>query len=283
MFNNKYLKPVLHKVISLGGYLANSRINSVTSKKQADYMTDIDLTVQMRLIDFLKRIDSNASFIAEEQDTKEALHKEALSCWFIDPVDGTTNLIHGYRSSCISLAHASSGQIDFGCVFNPFSHELFYSTGGKSILYNTLTNSEQVLNVSKRSSLAGSLIGFGFPYDKSKSEFLLDKVNKLFNECDDLKRKGPASLDLCYVAAGRLDAYFELDLKPWDYAAGGFIVYNAGGQILTWGTSVMGSSPLDYNSTTQNSFPGVNQTNIVAGNSIMCDNLLSILNEAPPR
>ncbi len=203
---------------------------TVEEKGKADFVTNIDFEVERILIEGLKKID-NVPCLSEES-------RQFIDChdyWVIDPIDGTTNLIHGYPSYCVSIAKVKDDVTEYGFVYNLAMKELFIGIKGQgSYLLNTRSAREKRNRVSGICSLSYGLIGFGLPYDRLKTDKILMISNMILKNCHDLKRNGPASLDICYVASGRFDAYYEYDLKEWDYKAAKLILEEAGGKITNW-------------------------------------------------
>lgn len=192
----------------------------------ANFVTVFDLRVQDFLIEGVKQICPDAVFIAEEKENDAAV-LSAEHCFIIDPIDGTTNFICDYRHSAISLALFSKGAAIFGAVYDPYLDEMFTAERGKGAFCN-----QRRIAVSQR-PLDRALVAFGTaPYDK---EALADQTfalcKKLLLTCGDLRRGGSAALDLAYLAAGRVDAFFEYRLSPWDVAAGSLLITEAGGVI----------------------------------------------------
>ena len=145
----------------------------------------------------------------------------------MDPVDGTTNLIHQFQHSAISLALAEGGQIVFGVVYNPYTEECFTARRGGGAFRNGVS-----IQVSAVSRLADSLLSTGtVPGRRELADTAFRQMRALYDACQDVRRTGCASLDLCWVACGRLDGYVELSLQPWDYAAGRLLVEEAGGRV----------------------------------------------------
>lgn len=192
----------------------------------SDFVTVFDEGVQSRLISGILKIFPDASFFAEEKDNFAEDTKIGL-CFVIDPIDGTTNFIHSLGVSSISVAVLNDGVLVFGLVYDPYRDELFYASKGEGAYCNG-----EPISVSDR-VLANSVVAFGTtPYRKkeySDKGFLIAK--NIFCNCADIRRSGSAAIDLAYVACGRLDAFFECILSPWDYAAGALIVCEAGGTI----------------------------------------------------
>ena len=200
-------------------------VRSIRSKSETDYVTNVDLAVQKFLRERLAALAPDVQFMAEEQDNS-ALDL-TRPCWILDPVDGTTNLIHQFQHSAISLALAEGGQIVFGVVYNPYSCECFTARRGQGALL-----SGQTIRVSAVSQLEDSLLSAGtVPGRRELADTAFDQMRRLYDTCQDVRRMGCASLDLCDVACGRLDGYVELMLQPWDYAAGMLIVEEAGGRV----------------------------------------------------
>ncbi|WP_343209946.1 inositol monophosphatase family protein [Anaerolentibacter hominis] len=203
-------------------------LNHVISKGLADYVTYVDLGVQHFLQEKLASLYPDIAFMGEE-DGQNQLDPSG-SCWILDPIDGTTNLIHHYHHSAISLALYQNGAIVFGAVYNPFTKELFLAQAG----YGAYLNGEPI-HVSNVVTLEQSLINFGTaPYQKELAPKNFAIVQSVYEKCQDIRRSGSAALDLCYVACGRSDAFFEMTLKPWDYAAGSLILTEAGGKVTDW-------------------------------------------------
>lgn len=204
----------------------------ITVKGAADYVTRVDMGVQ----DFLKRKLSDRypliGLIGEEQERFCPDPDE--SYWILDPVDGTTNLIHHYGMSAVSLGLYEKGEMTFGVVYNPFHREIFTAVKGQGAYLN-----EEKIHVSAAENMADALVAYGSsPYEKEHAHRLFELFERIFVSCADFRRSGSAALDLCYVACGRQDAYIEQNLKPWDYAAGALILQEAGGSVGTWDANV---------------------------------------------
>lgn len=215
-------------IVKEAGLLISRNIRfsrKIDIKSKSNYVTDLDYKIQDCIINHIKNLDPYAVFCSEEIQDKHTL----LEYWVLDPIDGTTNLIHKYDSVCISLAHVVNDVIVFGCVYNVFTKELFFAEKGHGS-YLLKDHKKTEIHVSNN-SIDTSIIGFGCPYNKKRIPYLFSILEKLITKCDDLKRRGPASLDICYVACGRLDAYLELDLELWDFAAGKLILEESGGII----------------------------------------------------
>lgn len=200
------------------------RVHQVREKGLADFVTQADLTVQRTLAQRLKELWPEIGFMGEEEGADRVCQDRPM--WILDPIDGTNNLIHDYRESAVSLALWDGEQVVMGVVYNPFLHEVYSATLGRGARCNGRS-----IRCSVRPDLAHSLAIFGTcPYEKERADQVFDRAKALFLRSEDLRRSGSAALELCRVAAGRAELYFEYDLKPWDYAAGGLIVKEAGGR-----------------------------------------------------
>lgn len=195
----------------------------VREKGLADFVTQVDLSVQHRLAQELGRRWPEIQFMGEEENAAPRDRKRPM--WILDPIDGTTNLIHDYRESAVSLALWDGRRVVLGVVYDPFREEVFSASYGKGARCNGLP-----ISTSGRKDLAHSLSIFGTsPYHKEWADRVFSDAKALYLRTEDLRRGGSAALDLCKIACGRAEVYFEYDLKPWDYAAGMLIVKEAGG------------------------------------------------------
>ena len=226
-----YLKDLVHQVgkIILAAH-DKAEENIETKAGTANFVTAYDVAVQEHLIKRLGSYIPDAVFIAEEQENDTSMLMQE-HCFIIDPIDGTTNFIHDYKVSCVSIAMASHGEVVLGVVYDPYRNELFWAEKGKGAYLNGAP-----IRVSSR-PMALAVVSYGTsPYYK---ETLADKTFSLardvFVAAADVRRSGSAAIDLAHFAAGRTDAFFELILSPWDYAAGALIVNEAGGKITQAG------------------------------------------------
>ena len=200
-------------------------LRCVRTKSKTDYVTNVDLAVQELLRERLAALAPDVQFMGEEQDNTGL--DWSRPCWILDPVDGTTNLIHNFRHSAISLALAEDGQTVFGVVYNPYTEECFTARRGGGAFQNGA-----LIHVSDVSRLEDSLLSAGtVPGRRELADTAFRQMRALYDRCQDVRRTGCASLDLCWVACGRLDGCVELSLQPWDYAAGMLIVAEAGGRV----------------------------------------------------
>ncbi|MDB5774716.1 MAG: Inositol-monophosphatase [Herbaspirillum sp.] len=208
----------------------------VSKKQHNDFVTEIDQAAEQAIIDVLKSAYPDHAFLAEESGASANLHNQQKiendNVWIIDPLDGTTNFIHGFPQYCVSIALQQRGQITQAVVYDPTRNDLFTASKGAGAYLN-----EKRIRVGKRDKLADALIGTGFPFrgNDEESKKVLEQYIDMFRimtcNCAGLRRPGAAALDLAYVAAGRLDGFFEKGLKPWDIAAGALLISEAGGII----------------------------------------------------
>lgn len=199
--------------------------SDIAMKGAADYVTAVDLKISSFLKEALYAFDPSIGFMSEEEDAQTLPDRR----WILDPIDGTTNLVYGYNMSSVSLALYESGKVVFGVVYNPFTEECFTAQPGKGAFLNG-----KPISVSRR-SLCDSIIEFGAGSTrKSDAEKSFALGMAIFKECVDIRRICSSALAICFIAAGRIDGYFETRLKPWDYAAAGLILSEAGGQCSTY-------------------------------------------------
>lgn len=191
----------------------------------ANFVTEYDTRVQKDIFKRLGKILPEANFMGEEEDAQTFSDKGYL--FIIDPIDGTTNFIKNYKKSCISVGLLKDGEPILGVVYNPYAKEMFYAQKGKGAFLNG-----NPIQVSKE-PLSNGVILFGTsPYYEELWKPAFKTAYYYFEKALDLRRSGSAAIDLCDIACGRAELYFELKLSPWDYAAGALIVQEAGGQII---------------------------------------------------
>lgn len=224
--NTEELEALLKKA---GKLFADRNAAAHTREKGvADYVTEVDFAVQQFIRGRLEELYPEVQFLSEEKSNEE-IDKNGL-VWVLDPVDGTTNLIHDYRASVISLALMQEGSVVLGMIYNPYTDELFSAQKGKGSYCNG-----QKIEVSGAETIEKSLIAIGTsPYYKEMAEENFKVFQAVFKDCQDIRRSGSAALDLAYVACGRIEAYFERNLKIWDYAAGMLLVREAGGRVTDY-------------------------------------------------
>jgi myo-inositol-1(or 4)-monophosphatase len=202
----------------------------VTEKQHNDFVTEVDQAAEAAIIDVLKKAYPDHAFLAEESGASTNLQVDNENVWIIDPLDGTTNFIHGFPQYCVSIGLQQRGQMTQAVVYDPTRNELFTATKGAGAYLN-----DKRIRVSKRDKMADSLIGTGFPFrDMSGMDEYMQMFRVITERCAGLRRPGAAALDLAYVASGRLDGFFEKGLKPWDMAAGSLLITEAGGIMGTF-------------------------------------------------
>ena len=207
----------------------NSERIQVTRKQHNDFVTEVDQAAEAAIIETLKDAFPDHGFLAEEtgEIPGSSMADQPSHIWIIDPLDGTTNFIHGFPQYAVSIALAVDGITQQAVVYDPNRDELFTATRGAGAYVNN-----RRLRVAGRLKMSEALIGTGFPYREDQDvEAYLEIFAQMTRQCAGLRRPGAASLDLAYVAAGRLDAFFEQGLKPWDMAAGALLITEAGGLV----------------------------------------------------
>ena len=200
---------------------------TVTRKRHNDFVTEVDHAAEQAVIEVLHRAYPDHAILAEESGATAGRSGESEYTWIIDPLDGTTNFIHGFPQYAVSIALRHKNVITQAVIYDPTKNELFTASRGRGAYLN-----ERRIRVSKRTQLAAALIGTGFPFRDLQG---LDEYLTMFRELTvrtaGLRRAGAASLDIAYVAAGRLDGFWEMGLSAWDMAAGALLVQEAGGLV----------------------------------------------------
>ena len=245
---------------------SKTKLSKVENKNPYDFVTEVDTGISDFLKAALKEQFPDVGFVTEEEQT----HLLQDKCFILDPIDGTTNLIYDYKKSSISLAYAEHGIVQFGAVLDPFGKELFFSIRGNgAYVYKTDRGITKLLQVGienyKRNPLhvterpmQRSLIEFGAGSShKDQADETFARAKRVFENCLDLRRICSTALAVSYIAAGRLDGYFEKVIKPWDYAAATLILEEAGGCSSTWDGAPL---PLDKSGTIICSTKGIYQT-----------------------
>ncbi len=244
-------------IVREAGRLLRDRFHTdhqISHKGTIDLVTEVDLAAENLIVGRILKAFPGHSILAEERHRNA--QDEAVK-WVIDPLDGTTNYTHGYPVFSVSIGLEIEGIIEWGAVFDPMREELYTARRGGG------ANCNQVpLCVSKVHSLGSSLLATGFPYDIRTS-----KVNNLDHFCafalhsHGVRRSGSAALDLCHVAAGRLDGFWELKLNPWDCAAGYLIVREAGGRVTNF-----------------RGYPGsIYEREVIASNGLIHEEMINII------
>ena len=228
----------------------------IQTKQAFDFVTKVDRWSEAVIMQTIREKFPHHLFLSEESLQQE---DNGGYRWIIDPLDGTTNYIHGYPMFSVSIALEYQREIIVGIVFDPLRDELFHAVkGGGSFLNNIRMYVSDIMLLEK------SLIATGFPFRKKEMiTRYLEAFKKVFEKVSDIRRAGSAALDLAYIAAGRIEGFFELNLSPWDIAAGSLLITEAGGRITD--------------------FAGGNQYlmtgNIVAGNEEIHDAILDVIKQ----
>ena len=196
---------------------------TVNDKSYNDFVTEVDLASEKEIIRVLKVAYPDHAFLGEES----GLSHQADNIWIIDPLDGTTNFLHGFPQYCISIALEEKGEITQAAIYDPNRNDLFTATKGQGAYLN-----QRRMRVSNKSKLKESILGTGFPFrDFQHLPVYLKIFEEVVRGTSGIRRPGSAALDLAYVAAGWFDGFFEINLSKWDIAAGGLLVTEAGGIV----------------------------------------------------
>lgn len=207
--------------VIMDGY---GKVLQVEAKQHHDFVTEVDKDAEASIIKYIRRAFPDHEILAEESGR----HENVNACrWIIDPLDGTTNFIHGMPMFAVSIALEVGGELTAGAVYEPVRKELFTAEKNKGAFLNG-----RKISVSSEAEKSRCLLATGFPF---RNYELLDEYLKIFKsfmtQVSGIRRPGSAALDLCYLACGRYDGFWELNLKPWDIAAGTLIIQEAGGVI----------------------------------------------------
>jgi myo-inositol-1(or 4)-monophosphatase len=226
----------------------------VTAKSQNEYFSEVDVKAEQMIIKTILKAYPEHGIIAEESGNQNI---DAESVWIIDPLDGTTNFLHGFPFYSISIAHRVKNRIEHAVVYDPIHHECFSASRGRGAQLN-----DRRIRVSKQTQLSSALLGTGFPTRSATlAQRYLPTFEAMFGKCAGMRRTGSAALDLAYVACGRLDGFWEFGLRPWDIAAASLLIKEAGGLI----SDLQGGE--DY----------LNQGDVVAGTPKVFKSLLQTL------
>src|SRR5688572_9073602 len=197
---------------------------NVRSKRVNDFVTQIDQAAEEAIIETVKRSYPEHGFLAEESGSA---NPDAEYRWIIDPLDGTTNFIHGFPQFCVSIAVEQRGSLAHAVVYDPTKNELFTASKGRGAFLN-----DRRIRVSKCLRLSEALVGTGIPFrEVANIDRYLGQLRAIMQGASGVRRAGAAALDLAYVACGRLDAFWELGLSPWDMAAGALLIQESGGLV----------------------------------------------------
>lgn len=230
---------LIEAALKAGELFLERDLTSVVSKEgHANYVTNIDCRVQAFLEEELLKLLPGSTFIGEEKENR-ALGDEPT--WIVDPLDGTTNMIHDYRQSTVSIALCRMKKPVTGLILQPYTRELFYAEAGGGAFLNG-----KAIRVS-RMPFAEALVAVGTaPYYEELEKTSMALALDFLHECADIRRSGSAAQDLANLACGRHDVFFEMRLKPWDYAAGSLIAQEAGAQVMM----PLAGGGMDYDLTT---------------------------------
>ena len=205
-----------------------SRLDSlkIDTKGRNDFVTDIDRKAEAEIIATIRRSHPDHAFLAEESGRRG----DSEYVWIIDPLDGTTNFLHGFPTFAVSIAVEHRGRLQHAVVYDPMRQEFFTASRGEGAQLEG-----KKIRVSSQRTLEGALIGTGFPYRMAAEHIddYLAMLKAIMNTAAGVRRPGAASLDLAYVAAGRMDGFWEFGLQPWDTAAGTLLIKEAGGRVGT--------------------------------------------------
>ena len=197
----------------------------VKAKNKNDFVTQVDKAAEQAIIGVIRAAYPDHSILAEESGDTPGARPEYL--WVIDPLDGTTNYIHGFPQYCVSIALEHRGTLTQGVVYDPGKNELFTASRGRGAFLD-----DRRMRVSKCIRLQDALVGTGFPFkEASRLDLYMRQLRAMMTSSAGVRRAGAAALDLAYVAAGRLDAFWEMGLSRWDMAAGALLIQEAGGMV----------------------------------------------------
>ncbi|VAX11199.1 Inositol-1-monophosphatase [hydrothermal vent metagenome] len=200
---------------------------TITEKSQNDFVSEVDQMAEQEIIHIIQKAYPDHSILAEESGLTA---REEEYQWIIDPLDGTTNFLYGFPHFSVSIALRHNGRLTQAVVYDPMRQEMFSASRGGGAQFNS-----RRMRVSKRKDLNGALLGTGIPYKASQegemSDAYFEMMKALIPGSAGIRRAGSAALDLAYVAAGRLDGFWELDLNIWDIAAGVLLIEEAGGIV----------------------------------------------------
>ncbi len=197
----------------------------VKAKNKNDFVTQVDKAAEQAIIGVIRAAYPDHSILAEESGDMPGARAEYL--WVIDPLDGTTNYIHGFPQYCVSIALEHRGTLTQAVVYDPGKNELFTASRGRGAFVD-----DRRMRVSKCTQLKDALVGTGFPFKElSRLDLYMRQLRTIMTSSAGVRRAGAAALDLAYVAAGRLDAFWEMGLSRWDMAAGALLIQEAGGLV----------------------------------------------------
>jgi myo-inositol-1(or 4)-monophosphatase len=197
---------------------------NVRSKRDKDYVTQVDQAAEEAIIGIARNAYPEHGFLGEETGAANA---DSEYVWIIDPIDGTTNFIHGFPQYCVSIGIRHRGTMAHAVIYDPLKNELFTASKGRGAFLN-----DRRIRVTPLTRFGDALVGTGFPFKElDRLDLYMRQLRTMMSTCAGVRRAGAAALDLAYVACGRLDAFWELGLSPWDMAAGSLLVLEAGGLV----------------------------------------------------
>ena len=197
----------------------------IRAKRANDFVTQVDRAAERAIIDIVRQAYPEHAVLAEESGDLPG--RKAEYRWLIDPLDGTTNFIHGFPQYCVSIAVQHRGATAHGVIYDPSKNELFTASRGSGAFLD-----DRRMRVAKCALLKDALVGTGFPFkEMSRLDLYFKQLREVMQNSAGVRRAGAAALDLAYVAAGRTDAFWELGLAPWDMAAGALMIQEAGGLV----------------------------------------------------
>lgn len=236
----EHFKEIAVEAALKGGEILNQhrgRVKHIGYKDEVNLVTEVDKLSEESILRIIKRNFPDYAILTEESEESipDGEKSKSIYRWVIDPLDGTTNYAHDFPMYCVSIALEKGGEIILGVVYNPNLDELFVAEKGKGAFLSKgsyHTEDKQKISVSPTEELSQSLLATGFPYDIRKTKIdNLDHFANFYKKAQAVRRGGSAALDLCYLAMGRFDGFWELKLHPWDTAAGKLIVEEAGGKV----------------------------------------------------
>jgi myo-inositol-1(or 4)-monophosphatase len=210
---------IINRAALAGGNL------QVKSKRANDFVTEVDRGAEAAIIEIVQKSYPDHGILGEESGLIDSAKHEYR--WIIDPLDGTTNFIHGFPQYCVSIGVERGGALTHAVVYDPTRDELFTASKGGGAFLN-----DRRIRVSKCTRLGDALVGTGFPFKElTRVDLYIKQLRHLMEKSSGVRRAGAAALDLAYVACGRLDGFWELGLSPWDIAAGALLIQEAGGLV----------------------------------------------------
>lgn len=228
-----------------------------------ELVTEADIKVDRLICDAIREQFPGHQILAEESAPDPArLSGINNPLWIIDPIDGTVNYAHGHQHSAVSIAYMNGGELQAGVVYNPYNNEMFSAAKGQGAHLN-----DQPLAVGRKTDMRRALFATGFPYEKKDMDKLVRRLDVMLSACADMRRMGSAALDICWVAAGRLDIYYE-NLSIWDFAAAQLIATEAGARYGHFQPVPEGVSPVLHNK------------NILVSNADLFAKTLTLLQQA---